>query len=152
MHYVLDTDVLVCRNEFTNQAELVACVSLPTVIASEEDTVMAWACCSVSLLASLSALSRAICCRTASLRALSFALSSLIWLRMVCACFSSRLRFAFAISCPTWRLSNSFLLRFCFIKKVISHFNGFGLGSFVWQKRISAMPTEWHGRPPGISL
>ena len=26
-----------------------------------------------------------------------------------------------------------------------------GLRSLVWQKRISAMSTEWHGRPPGIS-
>ena len=88
--------------------------SLPPVMVVEGEGEAAWArclsCTSFCHLASLSALSLAICCRTASLWARSLALSSLIWFTIFCACLSSRSLFALPSSCPSWRLSNSFFL------------------------------------------
>ena len=88
--------------------------SLPSIMIVEGEGEAAWAhclsCTSFCHLASLSALSLAICCRTASLWARSLALSSLIWFTIFCACLSSRSLFALPSSCPSWRLSNSFFL------------------------------------------
>ena len=88
--------------------------SLSPVMVVEGEGEAAWArclsCTSFCRLASLSTLSLAICCRTASLWARSLALSSLIWFTIFCACLSSRSLFALPSSCPWWRLSNSFFL------------------------------------------
>ena len=85
--------------------------SLPSIMIVEGEGEAAWAhclsCTSFCHLASLSALSLAICCHTASLWARSLALSSLIWFTknyFVPACLSSWSLLALLSSCPWWHL------------------------------------------------
>ena len=88
--------------------------SLPPVMVVEGEGEAAWArclsCTSFCHLASLSALSPAIYCCTASLWAHSLALSSLIGFTIFCACLSSQSLLALPSSCPYWHLSNSSFL------------------------------------------
>ena len=98
---------------WTYQSLFPCCSQLP-IMEPKGAAAAAWvrclSCSSYCRLASRSALSLAICCRTASLWACSLALSSLIWLTISWACLSSRSRLALLSSCPKWRLSNSFFL------------------------------------------